>query len=123
MVVVGPQMITFDDEGRLINIADFLVRRGVEVNILTDAASILGLTVVGSLIYSAIKITTPITFAYGDITLALQTGVLDAIFPNLLAVIAAVIVYKLIKEGVKLNMIILGIIVISCVCSAFGILG
>lgn len=37
MVVVGPQMITFDDEGGLINIADYLVRHGVEVNIMTDA--------------------------------------------------------------------------------------
>ncbi len=37
MVVVGPQMITFDDDGRLINIADFLVNHGVEVNIMTDA--------------------------------------------------------------------------------------
>ncbi len=94
-----------------------------KLNILTDAASILGLTVVGSLIYSAIKISTPLTFQYGDISLALQTGVLDAIFPNLLAVLAAVVVYRLIKKGVKLNWIILGIIVISCVCSAFGILG
>lgn len=37
VVVVGPQMITFDDQGNLINIADFLVRHGVEVNIMTDA--------------------------------------------------------------------------------------
>ncbi|MCG2816205.1 MAG: amidohydrolase family protein, partial [Candidatus Aminicenantes bacterium] len=37
MVVVGPQMITFDEEGCLVNIADYLVRRGVEVNIMTDA--------------------------------------------------------------------------------------
>lgn len=37
VVVVGPQMITFDDQGNLINIADFLVKNGVEVNIMTDA--------------------------------------------------------------------------------------
>ena len=37
MVVVGPQMITYDDKGALINIADYLVRHGVEVNIMTDA--------------------------------------------------------------------------------------
>jgi len=103
--------------------AQVITNMADKLNILTDAASILGLTVVGSLIYSAIKISTPLTFQYGDISLALQTGVLDAIFPNLLAVIAAVVVYRLIKKGVKLNWIILGIIVISCVCSAFGILG
>lgn len=37
VVVVGPMMITFDDKGNLINIADFLVKNGVEVNIMTDA--------------------------------------------------------------------------------------
>jgi imidazolonepropionase-like amidohydrolase len=37
VVVVGPSMITFDDEGNLINLADYLVKHGVEVNIMTDA--------------------------------------------------------------------------------------
>ncbi|MBS3818754.1 amidohydrolase family protein [bacterium] len=37
IVVVGPQMVTFDEEGKLINIADYLVKHGVEVNIMTDA--------------------------------------------------------------------------------------
>ena len=37
VVVVGPMMITFDDNGNLINLADFLVKKGVEVNIMTDA--------------------------------------------------------------------------------------
>jgi imidazolonepropionase-like amidohydrolase len=36
-VVVGPKMIVFDDMGNLINIADYLVKHGVEVNIMTDA--------------------------------------------------------------------------------------
>ena len=61
-------------------------------------------------------------FTYGEISLSLQEGVLDKIFPNLMAVIAAVVVYKLIKKGIKLNWIILGIIVISWICAAFGIL-
>jgi PTS system mannose-specific IID component len=38
-------------------------------------------------------------------------------------VIAAAVTYRLIKKGVKLNWIILGIIVISWICAAFGILG
>jgi imidazolonepropionase-like amidohydrolase len=37
VVVVGPQMIVFDDNGHLINLADFLVKHGVEINIMTDA--------------------------------------------------------------------------------------
>ena len=65
---------------------------------------------------------TPLTFTYGEISLGIQEGVLDQIFPNLLAVLLAVVVYKLIKKGVKLNWIILGILVASCVCAGFGIL-
>ncbi|MFO7867623.1 MAG: amidohydrolase family protein [Candidatus Aminicenantes bacterium] len=37
VVVVGPQMIVFDDDGQLINLADALHKHGVEVNIMTDA--------------------------------------------------------------------------------------
>lgn len=36
-VVVGPKMITYDDDGKLVNLADYLYRRGVEVCIMTDA--------------------------------------------------------------------------------------
>lgn len=103
--------------------ASVITKLGDKVSTMTDAASILGLTVVGSLIFSAISIYTPLTFTYGEISLALQGGVLDQIFPNLLAVLTACGVYKLIKKGVKLNWIIFGIIVICWVCAAFGILG
>lgn len=37
VVVVGPQMITYDDKGNLINLADYLVKHGVTINIMTDA--------------------------------------------------------------------------------------
>jgi imidazolonepropionase-like amidohydrolase len=37
VVVVGPQMIVFDDDGKLINLAGYLHKHGVEVNIMTDA--------------------------------------------------------------------------------------
>lgn len=37
IVVVGPRMITFDENDNLINIADYLVKHGVEINIMTDA--------------------------------------------------------------------------------------
>lgn len=102
--------------------ASVVTKMGDKLNVLTDAASILGLTVVGSLIYSAVKISTPLVFQYGEISLGIQEGVLDQIFPNLMGLLLAVLVYKLIKKGVKLNWIILGILAVSCVCAAFGIL-
>lgn len=93
--------------------ASVVTKMGDKLNVLTDAASILGLTVVGSLIYSAVKISTPLVFQYGEISLGIQEGVLDQIFPNLMGLLLAVLVYKLIKKGVKLNWIILGILAVS----------
>lgn len=94
-----------------------------QIGVLTDAASILGLTVVGALIYSTVSVHTPLTFTFGDVALPFQEGVLDLIFPNVLGIIITAIVYRLIKKGVNLSLIIIGIIVISCICAAFGILG
>jgi imidazolonepropionase-like amidohydrolase len=37
VVVVGPQMVVFDDQGKAINLADALHKKGVTVNIMTDA--------------------------------------------------------------------------------------
>jgi imidazolonepropionase-like amidohydrolase len=37
IVVVGPQMIVYTDEGRLVNLAGYLSDRGVQVDIMTDA--------------------------------------------------------------------------------------
>jgi imidazolonepropionase-like amidohydrolase len=36
-VVVGPLMITYDDDGNLVNLAEVLVEHGVEISIMTDA--------------------------------------------------------------------------------------
>ena len=90
--------------------------------VLTDAASILGLMVVGSLIYSTVAIHTPLTFAFGDVALPIQEGVLDLIFPNIMGIGVTALVYRLIKKGTNLSLIILGIIIVSCACAAFGIL-
>lgn len=88
----------------------------------TESMSILGLTVVGALIPSVVSIKTGLTFAMGEVTLSLQEGVLDLILVGMLPVLATAIVYALIKKKVSMNLIILGIIVVSMVCAAFGIL-
>lgn len=36
-VVVGPRMVTYDEQNRLVNLADYLHRHGVEICIMTDA--------------------------------------------------------------------------------------
>lgn len=93
-----------------------------KISVFTEAVSILGLTVVGALIPSVVIVNTPLVFSMGDVALPVQSGVLDLILPGLLPILATAVVYNLVKKRVNMNMIILGIIALSCLCSAFGIL-
>lgn len=89
----------------------------------TEAASVLGLTVVGALIPTVISFTTSLTFTFNEISMSLQEDILDAIFPCLLPAVLTFVIYKLIKKKVGLTKIILGIIVFSLVAAALGIVG
>lgn len=84
----------------------------------------MGLTVVGSLIATAAKVKTPVSFKFGDVILDLQTGVFDKILPALLPVLLTVIVYYLMEKRKWgfLRMIFV-IVAISLICSYFNILG
>lgn len=93
-----------------------------KISIFTESAAILGLTVVGALIPSVVKITMGLSFTMGKVSLNVQEGVLDQILVGLLPVLLTALVYYLVKKKVNMNLIILGIIVVSWVCAAFGIL-
>lgn len=96
---------------------------GSKLSAFTEAASIMGLSVVGALIASSINITTALDFKVGEVALNLQTDVLDKIMPALLPVILTAVVYKLLGNkkwtATKLILLIIGI---ALVCSFFGIL-
>ena len=95
---------------------------GKSLTTFTEAASIMGLSVVGALI-SSVKMTTALNFKVGEVSLALQTDILDRIMPSLLPVLLTALVYKLLgnKKWTATKLILL-IIVIALVCSFFGIL-
>lgn len=96
---------------------------GSKLSAFTEAASIMGLSVVGALIASSINITTALDFKVGEVALNLQTDVLDKIMPALLPVILTAVVYKLLGNkkwtATKLILLVIGI---ALVCSFFGIL-
>lgn len=96
---------------------------GKSLTTFTEATSIMGLSVVGALIASSVKMTTALNFKVGEVSLALQTDVLDRIMPSLLPVLLTALVYKLLgnKKWTATKLILL-IIVIALVCSFFGIL-
>ena len=96
---------------------------GKKLSVFTEAASIMGLSVVGALIATSVKMTTALQFKVGEVQLNLQTDILDKIMPALLPVLLTLVVYKLLgnKKWTPTKLILL-IIVIALVCSFFGIL-
>lgn len=94
---------------------------GKQLASLTNAVSVMGLTVVGSMIPSIVKVTTPLAFTTGEVTQGVQV-ILDKIMPSALPVLFTFIAYKLLGKKVKLTWLILGIIIFSWICAAFGIL-
>ena len=96
---------------------------GDKLSVFTEAASIMGLTVIGALIPSVVKMSLGLVFKSGKVKLAIQTGVLDKIMPALLPVALTFIVYKLLaSKKLTVIQVIFLIIVLALVCSFFGIL-
>ena len=88
----------------------------------TDAASILGLVVVGALVCSVVSIHAPGTFTFGDVQQPVQ-DLLDGIMPSLLPLCGTAFVYWLLsKKGMTSNKAILIVIVIGLLLGCTGIL-
>jgi PTS system mannose-specific IID component len=95
---------------------------GDRLTMFTDAASVMGLTVIGSLVATVVKVSTPLVYHSGKVKLALQSGVLDKIMPALLPVLLTFIVYKLVgsKKWTPTRVIFL-VIALALVGTFFGI--
>jgi len=97
---------------------------GAKINLFTDAISVMGLMVIGSLVATVVKVYTPLEFHTGKVSLSLQTGILDKIMPALLPVCIAGLVYWLLgKKTWTPTRIILLIIVLCLIGAATGLLG
>lgn len=95
-----------------------------QLSAFTEAASVMGITVVGTLIATVVKVYTPLQFQFGKVKLAMQTGILDKIMPALLPALVAWMVYKLLgSKKWTPNRVIVLILAIALVGSFFGILG
>ncbi|UUV98918.1 PTS system mannose/fructose/sorbose family transporter subunit IID [Vagococcus luciliae] len=96
---------------------------GDKLSVFTEAASVMGLTVVGALIPSVVKINTGIVFKTGDVEMPIQTEILDKIMPALLPVALTILIYKIIaNKKMSVTSIIFLVIGISLVLSFFGVL-
>ena len=96
---------------------------GAKISVFTEAASIMGLTVVGALIPSVVKINVGLVFQSGKVKLPIQTQILDSIMPALLPALLTLAVYKLIAaKKMSVIQIIFGVILLALVLSFFGVL-
>lgn len=89
---------------------------------ITEAASILGLTVIGALIPTVVTPTVPLVFETGEVAMEVQ-DVLDQIMPALIPALIVFFVYWLLgRERMNSTRVIWILLVISIVLGAFGIL-
>ena len=89
----------------------------------SNAASVLGVTILGGLIASYVSLSLKPTIDVGnDATISLQTDFLDMILPNLLPFAFTFLIYFLLRKKVNTTVLIIGIIIASIVFSFLGIL-
>ena len=90
---------------------------------ISEAASILGLTVIGGLISSYISITLKPSIQLSETaSVSLQGDLFDVIFPNILGAVFTFVIYRLLKnKNVKPTTLIIATVVIAIVCSYLGI--
>lgn len=90
------------------------------INILTKSATILGLIMVGAMIFGSIPFQTTLNFTMRGIEYNFQE-ILDQIFLGILPLASTFICFKLVKKKVNANIIILGILCVSVVFALLGV--
>ncbi len=95
---------------------------GSAMNRIINVTSVVGLTVLGAMIPSVLKITTPLSFTTGDVVVELQTY-FDKIMPSLLSVLFVAFLYWLQKKkNITPAKMIFLCMALGIVCSLIGIL-
>lgn len=89
---------------------------------ISHAASIIGLTVVGGLIASMIKLKIAWVIAVGQATVPLQEKVFDAIMPNMLPLAYTLLMYYLLKKSFSPVKLIFVTIIIGLAGRGIGLL-
>lgn len=94
-----------------------------KLNAVTNAATVLGIMVVGALVPTVIKANVPFVFQSGDVTVKAQ-DVLNQIMPALVPACLVALVYWLLgKKGMNSTRAILLVLVVSVLLYNLGILG
>lgn len=88
---------------------------------LTQAAKMMGAVVVGSLIASLVRVSTPFVLNVGQTSVEIQT-IFDGIMPKVLPLALTFGIFYFIKKGTKTTTLMLGLIIFAIVGVYLGIL-
>ena len=92
-----------------------------QINIWMEAATILGLFVVGGLTATWLNVTTKLTYTIGESTTSIQSA-LDNILPKMLSLISVLFVFYLLRKGQKTTAVMLILVVLGFTLGFFGII-
>lgn len=96
---------------------------GNKLNRLTDAAILLGVTVVGALIPTVVNANVPLVFKTGKVVLKAQS-ILDQIMPSLVPVLLVAVCYWLLgKKKMTSTKLIITVLIAGIILGGFGIIG
>ncbi|KRO27856.1 hypothetical protein DY78_GL002849 [Lactiplantibacillus fabifermentans DSM 21115] len=96
---------------------------GDKLNRITDAAILLGVTVVGALIPNVVTANVPLVFKSGKVVLKAQT-ILNQIMPSLVPVALVALCYWLLgKKQMNSTRLIVTVLIAGIILGAFGIIG
>lgn len=104
--------------------AELITSRKNQLNNIRDAVSVLGVIVIGALIPSLVKVTTPLAITVGDATQEIQ-AILDGILPSALPLaVTALTYFGLTKiKGITTVKMVWIMILLSILLSVLGIIG
>lgn len=91
------------------------------ITIISESASIIGLTMVGAMVASNVALTTPLTLTFGDVPFELQSA-FDSIMPGFLPLMLSFLVMYLLRKKIKANWIILALMILSIIGKYAGVL-
>lgn len=90
------------------------------INMITQAASVMGLMMVGALVSQMVSITTPLVLNINGATLAVQE-ILDAIMPGILKLGLLFLIFAMLKKKMKPVTIILLVLAAAIIGSFLGV--
>lgn len=100
----------------------FITDKANSLRNLTEVCSILGIIVMGAMVYSTVNVKIGITWTVGDLTQNLN-DLMNTVIPKFANVMTMLVMYWVLgKKGVKASSLIWIVIVIAIACGALGIL-